>query len=495
MIQNPILSGFYPDPSICRVLNEYYLVTSTFAYVPGIPVFRSTDMEHWTQTGHVLERKSQLMLENAWMSEGIYAPCIRYHNGTFYMITTNVSGGGNFYVTAKTAEGPWSEPIYLKDAQGIDPSLYFEGSRCFYIGQRTKKDAKYFGDCEIWLQELDLQEQKLTGEVYVLWDGAMKNAVWPEGPHLYKRNGYYYLLIAEGGTAFHHSICIARSKNLHGPYESCPMNPIFTHRNLGHKAAIQNTGHGDMVETADGRWFMVMLATRPLEGCSILGRETFIAEVVWEDDWPVVCPLEGKLEVCETEHAEAPVLWKEPLDKRCLFFRYPEDNMYQLKEDGRIALKTLPHTLSDKKSPAYVGIRIASTVFSMETTMEFVPYKGQEAGMVCLYDEKNYIRCVLAGAECGEVNYIIKVIEVMNGKERELFSRITDKTTLNIKLVISGLKLHFMSDGEKCGKDIDIRGLCAEKAGGFVGCTAGIYAASAKEAGMDNSALFSQLIQ
>ncbi|WP_277407506.1 glycoside hydrolase family 43 protein [Lacrimispora xylanisolvens] len=290
-IINPIQKGFYPDPSICRVSGDYYMVHSTFAYAPGIPVFKSCDLKNWTLIGHVLERKEQLRLSGARVSQGIYAPTIRYHKGLFYVIATNVSAGGNFYVTATDPKGPWSDPVFLENAPGIDPSLYFEEDTCYYIGQRTKEQPAYYGDCEIWIQELDLKEKKLVKQPVVLFDGSMKRTIWAEGPHLYRIGGMYYLLLAEGGTEFNHSVTVARSQNLYGPYEACPNNPILTHRHLGHNYPIQCIGHGDLIETPDKEWFMVMLGTRPLNGCAELGRETFLADVIWEDGWPVVSPV------------------------------------------------------------------------------------------------------------------------------------------------------------------------------------------------------------
>ena len=274
--QNPILKGFYPDPSICRVGEDYYLVNSTFSYVPGVPVFHSRDLANWEQIGNVLERKSQLVLDGATMSRGIYAPTIRYHKGIFYMITTNVSYGGNFYVTAEDPAGPWSDPVYLKVPEGvdagIDPSLYFEGDKCYYVGQRQKQNARFFGDCEVWMQELDLERGCLTGPDYILYRGAMKDACWVEGPHLYKIGEYYYVTCAEMGTSFEHSISVARSRELTGPYENYRCNPLLTHRHLGRQYPIQNIGHGDLVDTPDGEWYLVMLGTRPVNNAAELGR-------------------------------------------------------------------------------------------------------------------------------------------------------------------------------------------------------------------------------
>lgn len=296
---NPILTGFYPDPSICAVGKDFYLVNSTFAYFPGLPVFHSTDLIHWEQIGNALDRPDQICLEGCRHSQGIYAPTIRYHEGTFYLVTTYSSGPGSFILTAKDPAGPWSDPYWLgEDAPGIDPSLFFdEDGRCYYVGTRPNPaGVRYNGDWEIWVQELDLHTMKLTGESHAVWKGALKNVIWPEGPHLYKHDGYYYLMNAEGGTGPDHCVSIARSEQVYGPYVGNPDNPILTHRHLGRNYPVTCAGHGDLVEDADGNWYMVLLACRPRQGHTLLGRETFLAKVVWENGWPVVNPGVGRLE-------------------------------------------------------------------------------------------------------------------------------------------------------------------------------------------------------
>ncbi len=223
-------------------------MNSTFAYFPGVPIFHSKDLKNWEQIGHVLERPSQIPLEGCGHSQGIYAPTIRYHDGTFYMITTNVSGGGNFYVTAQDPKGPWSDPVWLgEEAPGIDPSLFFdEDGTCYYVGTRPNPEGvRYNGDWEIWVQELDLEKGCLTGESTKIWKGAMNGVIWPEGPHLYKKEGYYYLMIAEGGTGPDHSVTVARSRQIGGPYEGNPDNPILTHRHLGKNYPVVYVGHGE----------------------------------------------------------------------------------------------------------------------------------------------------------------------------------------------------------------------------------------------------------
>src|SRR5215510_3274679 len=298
--RNPILSGCYPDPSICRVDEDYYLVTSTFEYFPGLPIFHSRDLIHWRQIGHVLDRTSQLDLDEIRPSAGLYAPTIRHHNGIFYVINTLVDGKtkhGNFIVTATQPQGPWSEPYWLENADGIDPPPFFDAGRCWYVGTRLNENGYYKGHTEIYLQELDVENMKLSGAETVLWDGAVKGVVWAEAPHIYKRNDNYYLLIAEGGTAHHHAVTIARSKNITGPYESNRGNPILTHRHLGLDYPIVGTGHADLVETQNGEWWLILLAMRPYGGYFYnLGRETFLVPARWEDDWLIVSPGTGRVE-------------------------------------------------------------------------------------------------------------------------------------------------------------------------------------------------------
>ena len=203
--RNPILPGFYPDPSICRVGEDYYMVTSTFEYFPGVPIFHSKDLVNWKQIGHVLNRSSQLNLDGIPTSRGIYAPTIRYHHGVYYMITTFVESAAgarrNFFVTSTDPAGSWSDPYWLNDAPGIDPSLFFDDNgKAYYTGNRVPQAGQqYPKHMEIWLQELDLEKMQLVGQKFSLWDGALKQIHAQESPHLYKINGYYYLIIAEGG--------------------------------------------------------------------------------------------------------------------------------------------------------------------------------------------------------------------------------------------------------------------------------------------------------
>ena len=299
MTANPILRGMYPDPSVCRVDGRYYLANSTFEYLPGIPIHTSTDLAEWTLAGHAIHDPQQFDYDEVGDSRGMFAPTIRHHDGLFYVACTQMDGGsvnGNFYVTAPDVAGPWSRPVLLPDARGIDPSLFFHEGRAWWTGCREVADQAFDGETEVWMRELDLERGELVGDELVIWTRTQYRAVWAEGPHLYHRNGWFYLLTAEGGTSFEHSVMIARSRDLHGPYLPCPRNPVLTHRHLGHGVEVQDVGHADLVEGDDGQWWMVVLATRPLDGHTVLGRETHVARVDWEDDWPVVNPGLGRLE-------------------------------------------------------------------------------------------------------------------------------------------------------------------------------------------------------
>ena len=491
IVKNPIMAGFYPDPSVCAVdtvaedgskKRVYYLVNSTFSYAPGVPIFYSEDLCEWTQIGHVLTRQSQLKLDGLAMSKGIYAPTLRYHKGVFYMITTNVGGGGNFYVTATDPAGEWSDPVYLPTAEGIDPSLFFDGDTCYYVGQRNKPDGEYFGDCEIWIQELDLEQGKLVGEIHSLWDGSMKHAIWPEGPHMYKKDDYYYLMIAEGGTSYEHSICVARSKNLFGPYEPHKSNPVFTHRHLGHQAPVQNVGHGDLVEDANGNWYIFMLATRPVNDCAPLGRETFVAKVVWEEDWPVINPGIGMLReyqqiasgdepVCNKN--TLPLAWTEPLDKRCVFFRYPQDGMYLVNgEENALRLSLSADTFESDKSPAYIGVRVTDMSFSVSTDVRVEEDCVGKAGLVYLHDEKNYVKWVLEQAEETKVSFV----HVEDGIANVLYSEKTDNASITLKLELQDMRIQAYVNGECIETTVAAEDLTSERKGGFTGCTMGVYA-------------------
>nr|MBP9872494.1 family 43 glycosylhydrolase [Haliscomenobacter sp.] len=234
--RNPVIPGFHPDPSICRVGEDYYLVNSSFEFFPGLPIFHSTDLVHWNLIGYGITRPDQVPLPVGLPdSRGIYAPAIRYKDGTFYVVTTCVNCNGNFYITAKDPAGPWSDPQWLPKASGIDPTLFWDSDgKCYYVGHGKINGPKEWPNQEgVWIQELDLKTNTLLGEKKQITHGHASNARWTEGPHLYKIDGKYLLVAAEGGTGFHHAVTVFHSDSIYGPYIPDHSNPVLTHRNLG----------------------------------------------------------------------------------------------------------------------------------------------------------------------------------------------------------------------------------------------------------------------
>lgn len=492
--KNPILPGFYPDPSICRVGADFYLVTSTFAYFPGVPIFHSRDLVNWEQIGHILDRPSQLELQGAGHSQGIFAPTIRHHNGIFYMITTNVSGGGNFMVTASDPKGPWSEPIWL-DTPGIDPSLYFDDDgTAYYCGTRPAPEGeKYGGNWEVYLQRLNLDTNELEGPTYALWRGALIDAIWPEAPHIYKKDDYYYLLISEGGTGHHHAVTIARSKQIMGPYVGNPANPILTHRHLGRDFPIVNVGHGDLVDTPQGEWWMVLLASRPAGGYyRNLGRETFLVPVVWEDGWPIVSPGTGKVEweypkPKLPEHSVVPKTVRDDFNEPTLDFiwnglRTFADPFFSLDErPGYLRLYLKEETLSELKTPSFLGRRQQHHNFTATTCLEFTPHSEyEEAGLVALQSDKFHYRFVVS---LESNNQVIKVVKVEHGNESVLASEPISAGPIYLEISAQGqaYDFHFGFEPKQMKplyQGANGRILSTDVAGGFVGTYLGMYASS-----------------
>ena len=496
---NPILPGFYPDPSVCRVDDNYYLVTSTFAYFPGVPIFHSKDLVHWNQIGNILTREEQLPLVNAETSEGIFAPTLRYHDGTYYMITTNVTPTNdlnNFIVTATDPAGPWSDP-YPLDSSGIDPSLFFDDDgKCYYCGTQNRREgSRYFGDNEIYIQELDLKTMKLVGESYPAWHGALRGVEWPEGPHIYKKDGWYYLLISEAGTGHNHAVSIARSKSLKEPFEGHKGNPILTHRHLGRNYPIVNVGHPDIVETQNGEWWMVCLASRTCGGYyRNLGRETFLVPFIWEDGWPVVNPGKGIIEdsfaipnlpSCSVD----PVPAKEDFDctdlpMNFLFLRNPKEENYSLvNRPGFLEMTLDTDTLSSKGTPSYVCRRQLAFDFMAETLMSFEPKAENEQAGIAIYQSQSFHYQLLVGKEGDRST--LSLVKTYKDEVETISKTILDKSYSEIYLRISetgqDLTFTYSFDGKvyrTLADHVDARMLSTDVAGGFVGNTIGLYVTS-----------------
>lgn len=321
----PVIPGFHPDPSICRVGSTYYLVTSSFEYSPGVPIFRSVDLVEWTQIGNVLDRPEQLEGVGVRASGGIYAPTLRHHDGRFWMITTSVTHGpGQLLVTAEDPAGPWSEPLRIPDAHGIDPDLTWDDAgHCWLSWSGADEDGRH----GILQAELDTASGALLSTTAVIWRGT--GGQYPEGPHLYPRNDYWYLLIAEGGTERGHSATVARGDSLNGPFTASPTNPFLTARSTDWPT--QNTGHADFVENEDGSWAVVFLGARPrgsTPGWHVLGRETFAARLDWTAGWPVLGdPIEQSEDEVAVEALSVgslPLSWVSPSGLPDRFLRFGE---------------------------------------------------------------------------------------------------------------------------------------------------------------------------
>ena len=340
---NPILSGFHPDPSICRVDDTFYIITSSFEYFPGIPIFKSTDLHNWEQVGHIIDRPSQLPdLKEIPASNGIWAPTIRYHENKFYVIVTFVQTNNcpvHYLFSADSPEENWSEPIIIEEEfHGIDPSLFFDNDNKVYLTVNGRDplnpDKNGIIQCEI-----DIDTGKTLSDTKFIWEGS--GADFVEGAHLYKINNKYYLTTAEGGTSYGHLVAVGRSDSPWGPFENCPHNPILTQCSLHHP--VKATGHGDLVQTKNGDWFMVFLGIRPVNNKHVLGRETFIQPVNWtEDGWPIA----GNNNRLNFDQPN-PVLKKihddfstTKLDDYWNFCRLPDNNTWSLTENsGHLRLK------------------------------------------------------------------------------------------------------------------------------------------------------------
>lgn len=484
--KNPVIPGFHPDPSVCKVGDDFYLVTSSFEYFPGVPVFQSKDLVNWKQIGHCLTRPSQLKLDKTWPSGGIYAPTIRYHEGVFYMITTNVSDKGNFIVHTKNPAGEWSDPVWLEQ-KGIDPSLYFEDDKCYLTSNP--------GNC-IYLSEINPVTGKQLSESRAIWTGT--GGRYPEAPHIYKKDGWYYLLISEGGTEYGHKVVIARSRHIDGPYESNPSNPILTHMNVNaQNNPIQGTGHADLVQANDGSWWMVCLAFRPQSGLHhLLGRETFLAPVRWDKNaWPVVNG-DGTIEL----NMDIPTLPLQPfpamqystdfneseLGFEWNYLRNPKPENYSLQErKGYLRLKATPVSIDEVDSPTFVGRRQEHINFTTTTAMDFRDTrKGDDAGITVFMNNNSHYdlflrqgdgkkRVLVLRCHLGAINHAVREIVVPDGE---------------IHLRVSGDRDYYSFAYSPDGKTfeslakMDVRYISSETAGGFTGIYLGLFATSANKA-------------
>ena len=458
---NPIIPGFHPDPSICCVGDDFYIVNSSFQYFPGVPVYHSTNLADWELIGNVLDRESQLPLHTAGSWNGIYAPTIRYNDGTFYMVTTNVTTGNNFFVTATDPSGPWSEPIILEQG-GIDPSFYFEDGRCYFVSDPGG---------EITLCEIDPATGRQLSPGKVIWTGM--GGRFPEGPHVYKIGKWYYLLISEGGTELAHSLVIARSRKIYGPYKPCPHNPILTHCNhAAQTSQVQGTGHGDLVRAPDGSWWMVFLAYRNYGGSyHHLGRETFLAPVSWEKGWPVVNggkPVEAgeaRRLVVREEFDGAP-------GPEWLFIQNPDSAHFAVSGGCLTLLGGTP--LSWNEHPVFLGRRQEGPAIVAQTKVSLA--SDGVAGLTVYQISDGHAEVTVqrrGGKAVAVFRYKVKGIDV-TGASVPLGS-----ASAVLSVESDGEMYRFFADGREVGA-INCSLLSTEVVGGFTGVMLGLFSEEAR---------------
>ena len=516
---NPILQGCYPDPAITRKGDDYYMVCSSFAMFPGVPLFHSNDLVNWTQIGHVLDRTSQLDVHNTGISQGVYAPGITYnpHNDTFYMITTAFAGGlGNIVVKTKDPEQGWSEPIKLQ-FDGIDPSIFFDDDgKAYVVHNDAPEEALYEGHRVIKVWEYDVEKDRvIPGTDKVVVNGGVdlsKKPIWIEAPHIYKKDGRYYLMCAEGGTGGNHSEVIFVSDSPKGPYKPAPSNPILTQRYFpkDRKNKVDWAGHADLVQGPDGRYYGVFLAIRPNEKDRVnTGRETFILPVDWSGEFPVfengLVPMQPKLKMPEGvvnktgQEGYFPngnFTYKEDfssenLDYRWIGLRGPREAFISKVKNG-LQIKPFDTNIKELKPTSTLFYRQQHNTFSFTTTMEYKPRSEKDlAGIVCLQNESsNYVFGITRKGK----DYVLLLERTeKKGRDGEVVSEILASTVINIKTPV---KLQVEADGDEYRFNYAIDGagfknlggtvsgdiLSTNVAGGFTGALIGLYATSANNA-------------
>ncbi|HEX2851957.1 MAG TPA: glycoside hydrolase family 43 protein [Opitutaceae bacterium] len=510
--RNPILAGFYPDPSICRVGDDYYLVNSTFGYFPGIPIFHSRDLVNWKQLGHVIDRAAQLRYDRLGVTRGIFAPALSHHGDTFYLVCTMIDAGGNFLVTAKNPAGPWSDPIFL-GFDGIDPSLFFDDDgRAWMVNNGNPPGNKplYSGHRAIWIQEFDIAARKMTGPRSIIVNGGVDLAqkpVWIEGPHLYKRDGWYYLCCAEGGTSDQHSQVILRSKSPTGPFAPWDKNPILTQRDLDSTAphAITCTGHADFVVGPDGNWWSVFLACRPFAGKYFTtGRETFLLPVRWTDDgWPVILPPGQRVPhvfsapkvanaIPQAPSDDAPLngnfTWRDDFSTPALsplwiMLRAPKETWWSLTSPaGRLALTPRTELLAGRANPSFLARRLQHARFDATIALTVPAETGVSAGVAAFQNETHFyyfgVRRTAGGLDL--------FLECANGKSAEVLAsaKLGDAAELQLRITGEEKNLSFAyatapGQWQTLVSDADTTPITVQAAGGgihFTGAVIGPHA-------------------
>ncbi len=499
---NPILSGFYPDPSVTRVGRDYYLVTSTFSYFPGIPVFHSRDLVNWTQIGNAINRPDQLDFGTLGLSRGVFAPTIEHRSGIFYILNTCVDCGGNFLITATNPAGPWSNPVWLPDLEGgIDPGLFFDDDgRAWIVNNGPPVGTpRYSGHRAIWIQQFDPRNLRTIGPRRVLVDGGVDpstNPIWIEGPHIQKVGRFYYLICAEGGTAEGHSQVVLRSESVTGPYMPYSGNPILTQRDLprGRPFPITSAGHADLVQTQNGDWWATFLAVRPYRGDYYnIGREVFLMPVRWVDGWPritepgQVIPYVARRPDLPRQRP-LPAVSREEFDGNRLplhwmMMRNPREQWHGLR-GGSLVLAARPVRLGDNGNPSYFGRRQQHLDATAATQVTFEPTGGAEAGLAVLQSDEYFFALAIARENGRDIVRLRRragpsepaegvaiASAPLGGGSGPVILRVeTDSLTYRFSFARPGGRFEYV------GAPLDGTVLSTRTAGGFVGATIGPYA-------------------
>lgn len=478
--KNPVLRGFYPDPSVCKANGKYYMVCSSFQYFPGVPLFESGDLVNWKQIGHVLTRKSQVMLDKINSSGGVFAPTIRCNNGRFYMVTTNDTTHENFYVYTDDIYGEWSEPITVKQG-GIDPSLYFENGRTFFISNGADDN----GINGVTQCEIDIETGEKLTESKCIWQGS--GGRYLESPHIYKIGDYYYLMAAEGGTEYGHMITYARSENIWGPFENYSDNPVLTNRNKA-PFIIQGIGHGDLIQDYNGDWHILCLGFRQIHlwlPYHNLGREVFLIPVQFDETGWFTAGTDGTCDESyeisgefEQEYKQKYTFENTDFSIDWCYLRHPKKENYELSE-SRAVLHGTEVTLDDTDSPTFIGIRQRD--FCFDLSVGLTVDRG-EAGVAVYMCESEHYEIAVNKTEKG-FEAILK-LNIGGIKHRQAAIPLSSGRA-RLRITGDNLLYRFFVDDTEigCGQT---KYLSSEVSGGFTGVVVGLYAVGENTAEFDN---------
>jgi alpha-N-arabinofuranosidase len=502
--RNPILAGFYPDPSILRVGRDYYLVNSTFTWFPGLPIFHSRDLVSWRQIGNAIDRPDQFDFTGLAVSRGIFAPDLSFHKGRYYLVGTCVDCGGNFVMTARNPAGPWSKPVWLKTVEGIDPSLFFDDDgRAWLINNRAPEGTSlYDGHRALWIERFDPVTLTMMGKPKLIVNGGIdlsKKPVWIEGPHIYKVGGQYYLSAAEGGTSVNHSQVILRADTVDGPYVPPPsVNPILTQRDLdpARPNPITSAGHADLVQMPNGKWAAVFLATRPYRGNLYnIGRETYLLPVTWRDGWPVILD-KGKTiptslpRIAGADRPSAPQTgsfsWRDDFNGPGLGPAWMTMRGAPVRvAGGELLLEARRDGIGDLGKPAFAARRQQHGMATVTTSLAFSPREGESAGLAAIQNNDYFLTIALTRREGKLLVRVARRAGKNEPREGVTVAELPVTGTGPIGLRIRakdglyGFDMQAGGSWATVAADVDATNLSTDKAGGFVGTMIGPFAQGA----------------